>query len=314
MSEIAAEPTPQPFYSGFVCFVGRPNAGKSTLTNALIGQKVAITSSKPQTTRHAVRGIMTSPNAQLVVIDTPGVSRPRSLLQERLNDLVYQTWAEVDVIALTLPANQHIGPGDQFLVQQIAKLPHRPTLVAVATKTDTVSKERLRKHLIEISELSHLGIEWADIVPCSALTGDQVDDVAAVLIGHLEPGPAWYPDGEISDEPTETLVGELIREAALEQVRDELPHSIAVEIDEMGVRPGTHPDQQTLQIFASIVVERDSQKGIMIGHKGVTIKKVGTQARRQIQALLGTRARLDLKVKVLKDWQKNPKYLNRLGF
>lgn len=303
------------FRSGFVCFVGRPNAGKSTLTNALVGTKVAITSSKPQTTRHAVRGIISRPDAQLVVIDTPGLSKPRSLLQERLNDLVYSTWSEVDVIAVLFPVNQHVGPGDEYLVREIASLGSRPKLVAIASKADLVSPERMAKQLLEINELQdRFGVRWEHIVPCSAVSGEQVDEVADVLVSLLDEGPAFYPDGEPTDEPTETLIAELIREAALEGVRDELPHSIAVEIDEMRLREGRPDDRPLLDIFASMVVERDSQKPIMIGHRGEHIKKVGIEARRQIEALLGTPVHLDLKVKVLKEWQRDPKHLNRLGF
>ena len=303
------------FRSGFACFVGRPNAGKSTLTNALVGSKVAITSSKPQTTRHAVRGIISRPDAQLVVIDTPGLSKPRSLLQERLNDLVYTTWSEVDVIAVVFPSNQHVGPGDEYLVREIAGLARRPTLVAISSKSDLVSPERLAKQLLEIDALQEkLGVRWEHIVPCSAVSGDQLDVIADVLVSLLDEGPAYYPDGESTDEPTETLVAELIREAALEEVRDELPHSIAVEIDEMRLRPDRREDKPLLDVFASLVVERDSQKPIMIGRRGEHIKKVGTDARRQIEALLGTPVHLDLKVKVLKEWQRDPKHLNRLGF
>ncbi len=303
------------FKSGFACFVGRPNAGKSTLTNTLVGQKVAITSSKPQTTRHAVRGIVTRPDAQLIIIDTPGLSKPRSLLQERLNDLVYDTWSEVDVVGVTLPSNEKIGPGDEFLVGELAKLEKRPKMIAIATKTDLVSRDRLLEHLVEIDQMQEkLGVEYEHIVPCSAASGAQVDDVANVLISMLPPGPAYYPDGETTDEPAEVLVAELIREAALEEVRDELPHSITVEIDEMGLRPDRPADKPLLDIFASMIVERDSQKGIMIGHGGERIKKIGSQARHQITALLGTPVHLDLKVKVVKDWQRDPKQLNRLGF
>ncbi|WP_203567125.1 GTPase Era [Aestuariimicrobium ganziense] len=306
---------PEGFRSGFACFVGRPNAGKSTLTNALVGQKVAITSSKPQTTRHSVRGIVNRPDAQLVVIDTPGLHKPRTLLGERLNDLVRSTWTEVDVIGVCLPADQKIGPGDAYLIGEIAKLKQRPTLVALATKTDLVSGDRLREHLLEIMTLEEkLGIHWAHVVPCSAVSGDQVDEVADVLVSLLPTGPKYYLDDEATDEPTETLVAELIREAALEGVRDELPHSITVVIDEMGLRDGRPDDKPLLDIYASMVLERDSQKGIMIGHKGSHLRDVGTRARQQITALLGTPVHLDLKVKVMKDWQRDPKFLNRLGF
>lgn len=303
------------FRSGFACFVGRPNAGKSTLTNALVGQKIAIASSKPQTTRHAVRGIVSVPDGQLVLIDTPGLHKPRTLLGQRLNDLVYDTWSEVDVIGVCLPCNQRIGPGDKHIIGEIAKLQHRPQLVAVATKTDTVSKERVFSHLVDVGRLQEeLGIEWAEVVPVSATAGDQVDVLRDVLLGLLPEGPAYYPDGEITDEPEETLIAELIREAALEGVRDELPHSIAVMIDEILPREDRPEDKPLLDVFASIVVERDSQKGIIIGHQGSRLREIGTQARQQINRLLGTPVHLKLHVKVLKEWQRDTKYLNRLGF
>ncbi|HEY9289731.1 MAG TPA: GTPase Era [Microlunatus sp.] len=303
------------FRSGFACFVGRPNAGKSTLTNALVGTKIAIASSKPQTTRHAVRGIVNREDAQLVLIDTPGLHKPRTLLGERLNDLVRDTWSEVDVIGVCLPANQKIGPGDSYLVAEIAKLPNRPRLVAIATKSDLVNSDRMAEHLVRIQALeSELDIEWAHIVPVSAVGGEQLDVLCNLLVEQLPVGPQLYPDGEISDEPEEQLVAELIREAALEGVRDELPHSIAVEIDEMGLRPDRPEDKPLLDVYASMIVERESQKGIVIGHKGSRLKEVGQTARRQIQAILGTPVYLNLKVKVLKDWQRDAKHLNRLGF
>ena len=307
--------TPEGFRSGFVCFVGRPNAGKSTLTNALVGEKIAIASSKPQTTRHAIRGVVNRPDAQLVVIDTPGLHKPRTLLGERLNDLVRTTWTEVDIIGVCLPANQRIGPGDTYLVSEIAKLKRRPKLVALATKSDLVSKDRLREHLVSITRLEdELDIRFEHIVPCSSVTGEQLDDVEDVLVSMLEPGPAFYPEGQVTDEPTETLVAELIREAALEGVREELPHSITVIVDEMGLREGRPEDKPLLDIFATVVLERDSQKGIIIGHQGSRLKDLGMRSRLQISALLGTPVHLDLKVKVMKEWQRDPKFLNRLGF
>ncbi|CEH10486.1 GTPase Era [Propionibacterium freudenreichii] len=305
----------QEFRSGFVCFVGRPNAGKSTLTNALVGSKIAITSSKPQTTRHAVRGVLHRADGQLIIIDTPGLSKPRSLLQQRLNDLVRSTWSEVDVVALVFPADEHIGPGDVYLATQLAELAKPPTLVAIVTKTDLVSPERLAKHLLRVARLQDdLAITFAHILPCSARSGSQVGEVADVLLSLMPPGPDYYPDGEITDEPDETLVAELIREAALEEVRDELPHSIAVEVDEMMLRDGRPIDRPLVDIFASMIVERDSQRGIMVGHAGERIKRIGVRARRQIRALLGTQVHLDLRVKVVKDWQRDAKQLNRLGF
>jgi len=301
--------------SGFACFVGRPNAGKSTLTNALVGTKVAIASSKPQTTRHAVRGIVNRPDAQLVLIDTPGLHRPRTLLGERLNDLVRDTWTEVDVVGVCLPADQRIGPGDTYLVGELAKLENRPQLVALATKSDLVKPQRMAEHLLKIASLEEeLGIRWASIIPVSAVTRDQIDVVADELVKLLPEGPALYLDGEITDEPTETMIAELIREAALEGVRDELPHSLMVVVDEMGEREGRRPDSPLLDIYASMIVERDSQKGIMIGHQGERLKQIGAAARRQIVELVGMPVHLDLRVKVLKDWQRDPKHLNRLGF
>jgi len=301
--------------AGFACFVGRPNAGKSTLTNALVGSKVAIASSKPQTTRHAIRGIVHRSDAQLVLIDTPGLHKPRTLLGERLNDLVRGTWTEVDVVGVCLPANQRIGPGDTYLVGEIAALPKRPQLVAIATKSDLVRPDRMAEHLTAIQRLEEtVGITWASIVPVSATVGDQLDVLADEIVGLLPEGPMLYPDGEITDEPEETLVAELIREAALEGVHDELPHSITVEVEEMGLRDGRPENKPLLDVYASMIVERDSQKGIIIGHRGTRLREIGAAARQQIEKLLGTPVYLDLKVKVLKEWQRDPKHLNRLGF
>jgi GTP-binding protein Era len=315
MGEIVFEFAKPAFHSGFVCLVGRPNAGKSTMTNALVGQKVAIASSKPQTTRHAVRGIVHRPDAQLILIDTPGLSKPRALLQERLNDLVLETLSAVDVVAVCLPCNQHVGPGDKHLMNEIASLREKPKLVALATKADSVSNDRVRKHLMEIDALGkELDLDWAHIIPCSALTGEQMSDVEEVLISLLPEGPSYYPDGEITDEPDVVLAAELIREAALELVRDELPHSITAQIDEMNYREGRSADNPLLDVFASLIVERESQKHIMVGTKGERIKQIGTEARLAISAILGVKVHLDLRVKVVKNWQSDPKQLNRLGF
>jgi len=302
-------------HSGFACFVGRPNAGKSTLTNAIVGEKIAIASSKPQTTRHTVRGIVSREDAQLVIVDTPGLHRPRTLLGERLNSLVRDTWTEVDVVAVCLPANQHIGPGDTFIVNAVADLPQRPKLVALATKSDLVSKVRLRNHLQEIQNLEEsTGIRWEHIVPVSAVTGEQVELVCDLLCTLLPEGPALFPEDIVTDEPTEMRIAELIRESVLEGVRDELPHSITVIIDEMRLREGRPENKPLMEIFASMIVERDSQKGILIGYQGSRLKEVGSAARAQITALLGMPVHLDLHIKVLKEWQRDPKHLNRLGF
>jgi GTPase len=305
---------PEGFRSGFASFVGRPNAGKSTLTNALVGSKIAITSSKPQTTRTAVRGIVHRPDGQLILIDTPGLHRPRTLLGERLNDIVKTTWAEVDVVAVCFPANEKIGPGDRFIVKELGKV-RRTTKIAVATKTDLATPEQLGEHLLSIQRLGEeTGTEWAEIVPVSAVSGSQVELLSDLLLGLLPEGPPLYPDGELTDAPEEILVAELIREAALEGVRDELPHSIAVVVEEMNLREGRDADHPLLDIHANLYVERDSQKGIMIGHKGARLREVGSAARQQIVALLGTPVYLDLHVKIAKDWQRDPRQLRKLGF
>ncbi len=306
--------TSTPHRSGFASFVGRPNAGKSTLTNALVGTKVAITSSRPQTTRTVVRGIVHRPDAQLVLVDTPGLHRPRTLLGERLNDLVTTTWAEVDVVAVCFPADEKIGPGDRFIVTELTKV-RRTVRLAVATKADLATKQQLGEHLLAIAELGEeTGTQWAEIVPVSAVSGDQVGLLADLLVARLPEGPPLYPDGELTDAPEETLVAELIREAALEGVRDELPHSIAVVVEEMGLREDRPADRPLLDVHANVFVERSSQKGIVIGHRGNRLKEVGSAARTQIEALLGTPVYLDLHVKIAKDWQRDPKQLRRLGF
>jgi GTP-binding protein Era len=296
--------------SGFACLVGRPNAGKSTLTNALVGTKVAITSGRPQTTRHTVRGIVHRPDAQLVLVDTPGLHRPRTLLGERLNALVRDTLSEVDVVGFCLPSDQKVGPGDRFIAEQLAQLGRRTPVVALATKADLVGKQRLAEHLLAVSELG----EWADIVPVSAESGYQVPTVEEVLIAHLPEGPALYPEGELTDEPEAVMVAELVREAALEGVRDELPHSLAVVVDEIVPRDAAEGEAPLLDVRVNLFVERDSQKAIIIGKGGSRLREVGTQARHGIEALLGSRVYLDLHVKVAKDWQRDPKQLGRLGF
>ncbi|RFD26816.1 GTPase Era [Mycobacterium uberis] len=297
------------FRSGFVCLIGRPNTGKSTLINALVGAKVAITSMKPQTTRHTVRGIVhREGNFQIVLVDTPGLHRPRTLLGKRLNDLVHDTYTEVDVIGLCIPADEAIGPGDRWIVDQIRSTAPKTTLVVIVTKLDKVPKDRLSAQLVAVSDLVFDSVE---IVPVSAVTDEQVDVLVDVLAAALPPGPAYYPDGELTDEPEELLMAELIREAALEGVHDELPHSLAVVIDEVRPRAGR---DDLIDVYAALYVERPSQKGIVIGKSGARLREVGTAARGQIEKLLGTKIYLDLHVKVAKNWQCNSKQLDRLGF
>ncbi len=294
------------FRSGFACFAGRPNVGKSTLMNALVGAKVAITSSRPQTTRRAIRGIVHRQDAQLIIVDTPGLHRPRTLLGERLDSLVRSTLTEVDVIGFCVPAAERIGPGDKYLATELARNTRRP-VVAIVTKTDQASREQVAAQLAAVSELG----DWADVVPVSAVSGFQLDVLADVLISHLPPGRPLYPDGDLTDEPETQLAAELIREAILEGVRDELPHSIAVVVEEMTPREGR---DDLVDVHAVMYVERQSQKAIVLGPKGARLKEVGTVARRQIEALLGSHVYLDLRVKVAKDWQRDPRQLRRLGF
>ncbi|GMA39318.1 GTPase Era [Mobilicoccus caccae] len=300
------------FRAGFACLVGRPNAGKSTLTNALVGDKVAITSSKPQTTRHTIRGIRTTEHAQLILVDTPGLHKPRTLLGQRLNDLVRETLLDVDVVGFCLPADQRVGPGDTFIARELIDLgrARRTPVVAIATKSDLVDKQRLAEHLLAIDRLG----EWASIVPCSATRGDQVDVVASELTAALPISPKLYPDGVLTDEPQMVMIAELVREAALEGVRDELPHSLAVVVEEMVPREGRPEDDPLMDVRVHVFVERDSQKAIVIGRGGSRLREVGTRARAGIEKLLAQRVYLDLHVKVAKDWQRDPKQLGRLGF
>jgi len=291
--------------SGFASFVGRPNVGKSTLTNALVGKKIAITSAKPQTTRRAIRGIVHREQGQLILVDTPGLHRPRTLLGQRLNDLVAQTLGDVDVIGFCIPANEKIGPGDQFINEQLNEF-RRSKLVAIVTKSELVSPQQLADQLIAVSELR----DWVDIVPVSAVAEEQLEVLTEVLIKLMPVSPALYPADAVTDESIESRICELIREAILEGVRDELPHSIAVTIDEMAKRK----DKDLTDIHANIFVERDSQKGIIIGHRGSRLIDVGTRARHEIEALIGTRVFLSLRVKVASDWQRDPKQLGKLGF
>ena len=296
------------FHSGFVCFVGRPNTGKSTLTNALVGSKIAITSSRPQTTRHTIRGIVHREHAQLILVDTPGLHRPRTLLGQRLNELVRDTYSEVDVIALCIPADEKVGPGDRWILEQIRHMAPKTPIVGLVTKIDKVGKAQLAPQLMAVSKL--LGPD-CEIVPVSATKGEQVEVVVDVLASKLPEGPAFYPDGDLTDEPEETLMAELIREAALEGLDDEMPHSLAVVIDEVRDHEGR---EDMLDVHALLYVERSSQKGIIIGKGGARLREVGTSARHQIERLLGTKIYLELHVKIAKDWQRDPKQLGRLGF
>lgn len=302
------------YRSGLVSVVGRPNTGKSTLVNALTGEKVAITSSRPQTTRHVIRGVVHRPNGQLVLVDTPGMHKPQTLLGQRLNDEVRNALADVDVVVVTIPADEAVGPGDRRITAEAAKMVKSPKVAAV-TKTDLVKPEQLLAHLAAVAKLANdQGFEWDEVVPLSAVTGDQVELLADLLIDLLPEGEPFFPAGQVTDEPEDIRVAELVREAALEGVRDELPHSLAVVVEEIVPRDDRPAGKPLTDVRATMYVERQSQKAIIIGRQGARLREVGQTARRDIEALLGVPVFLDLHVKVAKDWQRDPKQLRRLGF
>ena len=309
-ADIIVPDFPEDFRAGFISIVGRPNVGKSTLTNALVGHKVAITSGRPETTRHNIRGIVHGENYQLVLVDTPGYHRPRTLLGKRLNDMVREALAEVDCVVFCMPADQRIGPGDQFIARELRSV--RRPVIAVATKCDSVPRERVLEHLLAIEKLG----EWSAIVPVSSFKHEGIDRLREVLAEKVPLSPPLYPQDDISDESRETMIAEFIREAALEGVRDELPHSLAVKVEEIIERPKREGDDRPplLDIHVNVYVERDSQKAIIIGKKGLRLKEIGTRARAHIEEYLGRRVYLDLHVRTAKDCQSYPKMLQRLGF
>ena len=302
------------FKSGFACIVGRPNVGKSTLTNQLVGEKVAITSKRPQTTRHAIRGLVHRKDGQLILVDTPGVHKPKTLLGSRLNDVVRDTWSEVDVAIFCVPADQKVGPGDKFIAQELSSASKKPK-IGVVTKLDSASQADIAERLVELDQLGkECQIQWQELIPVSAKTRANLDKLLDLIITLLPEGPALYPEGILTDEPVETMVAEFIREAALDDLRDELPHSLAVVVESIEPDEQRPSDRPLMRIRASIYVERDSQKGIIIGHKGSRLKEIGSTSRRQIEKLIGMQVFLDLHVKIAPEWQSDPKELSKLGF
>ncbi|MEY3354897.1 MAG: hypothetical protein RLZZ302_452 [Actinomycetota bacterium] len=299
------------FRSGFVAIVGRPNVGKSTLINALVGSKIAITSHHPNTTRSAIRGIVHGDNFQAVLVDTPGVHKPKTLLGHRLNAVVDQSMDSVDVVILCIPADETSGAGDVYIAQEIAKHP-RAKKFAVITKTDLLSKEKLALRLTGIMELAQ-GFTWDEIIPVSAAIHDQIDLLNSLIGAALPAGPAYYPEGTTSDQAIEQLICEFIREAALQDVREELPHSIVVTIDEFGEREekGSRP---FYDVHATIHVERDTQRAILLGHQGTRLKEIGIRARADIERALVAKIFLGLHIKVSKEWQRDARMLDKLGF
>ncbi|MFM9130481.1 MAG: GTPase Era [Actinomycetes bacterium] len=302
------------FRSGFACIVGRPNVGKSTLTNQLVGQKISIISKQPQTTRHAIRGIVHNEKGQIVLVDTPGIHKPKTLLGSKLNELVKQTWSEVDVIIFCIPADQKIGPGDKFIAQEIMKYSKKPK-IGVLTKIDSVKQNVIAVRLVELDKLAkELEFEWEEIIPIISQTGENLDNLISLIIKYLPEGPELYPQEVITDESIETMISEYIREAALEDLREELPHSLAVVVQNIETDEDRPADKPLMKIYAEIYVERDSQKGIIIGNKGSKLKEIGSTSRKQIEKLVGMKVYLDLQVKVALNWQTDQNQLTKLGF
>jgi GTP-binding protein Era len=303
--------TPEGFRSGFVSFVGRPNTGKSTLTNALVGQKIAITADQPETTRHPIRGIVHRDDCQIVVVDTPGLHRPRTLLGERLNEVVKDTYADVDVIGLTIPADEKIGPGDRWILENVRKVAPKTPIIGIVTKLDKASKDQVGAQLLALHALLSEDNPDAVVIPVSATEKIQIDELVGVLAEALPEGPKFYPDDHVTDDATEKRISELIREAALAGLKDELPHSVAVEVDEM---LPSQTREGVLDIHAIMYLERPGQKRIIEGKDGMRFRRTVGNARKEIIKLLGQNVYLDLRIKVLKNWQSDPKSLGRLGF
>lgn len=306
-----ADPSGAPaFRSGFVSLVGRPNVGKSTLVNTIVGRKVSIVSNKPQTTRTQIRGVLNDPQSQVVLLDTPGIHRPRTLLGERCNLRSVETLREVDVICLLVEADAAIGPGDRFIARLVAE--SGTPAVLVVNKTDAATPERVAERLVDASGLG----EFAAFVPLSARTGEGVDALVAEIRSRLPEGPEYYPGGVVTDQPEAVLVAELVRERLLAIARDELPHSIMVtaepfDDDEV---PDPDPDREEILRFRVVIrVERDSQKGIVIGRGGQVLRDAGTAARLEAEQLLGARVHLETRVRVDRDWQRRAHALDRLG-
>jgi len=289
--------------SGFVSIIGRPNVGKSTLLNAFLGRKVAITSPKPQTTRNAIRGILTGDDHQIVFIDTPGLHKPKTLLGERLNDIVRRTLSEVDAIVFMLDATQPVGSGDRFVARAV--LDSKTPAICVVNKMDVAGPERMAPQLVAAGSLG----DWTDIFPISAVRGTNVAELQTTLIDAMPEGPQFYPPDSVTDQPRELVLAEIIREKALQLTRQEVPHSIAVSIEEIVER-----GDGLTEIHANVFVERDSQKGIVIGKGGQMLKAIGTKAREELEWILGTNVFLKLQVKVAKDWPRDPRQLERLGY
>ena len=296
------------FRAGFVAIIGRPNTGKSTLVNALVGTKIVITSHHPNTTRNPIRGIINREDFQMIVVDTPGMHKPKTALGTRLNSMVNENISSTDSVLLCLPANEEIGAGDEYIAKQIKG--NQP-IFFVITKTDAISKSELAVKLTKVNEFAiRLNLQKAEIIPVSAKNLDQTQLLLELLSKNLPESPALYPTDINTDQAEELMFADLIREAAIEELYEELPHSIMVTIEEMGERE----NGKIFDISATLHVERDSQKGIIIGPQGSKLKAIGTLARKSIENIVGMQVFLQIHVKVSKEWQTDPKLLAKLGF
>ncbi|MBP1992844.1 GTPase Era [Paenibacillus eucommiae] len=291
------------FKSGFVSIIGRPNVGKSTLMNQIIGQKIAIMSDKPQTTRNKIHGVYTSEQGQIVFLDTPGIHKPTSKLGDYMTKVAQSTLGEVDAILFLVDVADGIGGGDRFIIEQL-KLVKTPVIL-VLNKIDKVHPEALLPIIVQYKDL----YAFAEIVPISALSGNNITTLLDQIVRYLPEGPQYYPADQVTDHPEQFVCAELIREKILHLTREEIPHSIAVQIEDMKVQ-----SNGLVRISAVIFVERDSQKGIIIGKQGALLKEIGQKARHDIEALLGSKAFLELWVKVKKDWRNQDRVLRDLGF
>ena len=290
--------------SGLCALVGRPNVGKSTLLNAIVGQKVAITASVPQTTRHAIRGILHRDDLQIVFVDTPGMHKPKTLLGTRLNEVARDTLSGVDVIVFLVDGEAGIGRGDVFIANLLGDV--STPVIAAVNKVDAYAKPKVLPQLQRVAAMG----DWAEVVPISAAKGDNVETLVGLIADRMPEGPPWFPEGQVSDQTQEQLFAELIREKAIRLMAEEVPHSIAVTIDE--IAPGE--SEGVVAVTATLYVERDSQKGIVIGKGGQVLRRIGSEAREDMQAILTARVFLDLRVKLFKEWQRDPRKLQRLGY
>jgi GTPase len=293
------------YKSGFVAIIGRPNVGKSTLMNQIIGQKIAIMSDKPQTTRNKIRAVYTSEEGQIIFLDTPGVHKPRSRLGDLMNKMVEDALREVDLILFLIDASEKLGAGDEFIIEKLREV--KTPVYLVINKIDKVHPEDLLPIIEQYRQL----YPFAEIIPVSALQGNNVNRLMEQLLKELPEGPQFYPPDQVTDHPERFIVAELIREKVLHLTREEIPHSIAVVIEQMKTREG---NENLVDIYATIYTERQTQKGILVGKQGAMMKEIGKRARQDIERLLGTKVYLNLWIKVKKDWRNQENLFKNFGF